>query len=139
MDFTRSYFASDRYSAKKTVKPVNFICLAPDAKQVTLTGDFNDWDPAEPWTSSLPVPRGWQTRARSARPRNCPGSQRGEGVVDRGELARWKSEGRNPKAERRPKPEREAATFFGFRPFGFRRQVTFATGPPKLIVQPLTP
>jgi len=46
MDFTRSYFASDRYSAKKTVKPVNFICLAPDAKQVTLTGDFNDWDPA---------------------------------------------------------------------------------------------
>jgi len=46
MDFTRSYFAADRYSAKKMSKPVNFICLAPDAKQVNLTGDFNDWDAA---------------------------------------------------------------------------------------------
>jgi 1,4-alpha-glucan branching enzyme len=27
-------------------KPVNFICQAPDAKAVTLVGDFNDWDPA---------------------------------------------------------------------------------------------
>jgi 1,4-alpha-glucan branching enzyme len=33
------------YSVKKTVKPVNFVCIAPDAKQVTLVGDFNDWDP----------------------------------------------------------------------------------------------
>jgi 1,4-alpha-glucan branching enzyme len=35
----------DRYSAKKMAKPVNFICFAPDAKQVFLMGDFNDWDP----------------------------------------------------------------------------------------------
>jgi 1,4-alpha-glucan branching enzyme len=34
-----------RYSAKKMAKPVNFVCLAPDAKHVTLTGDFNDWSP----------------------------------------------------------------------------------------------
>ena len=27
-------------------KPVNFVCLAPHAKHVTLAGDFNDWDPA---------------------------------------------------------------------------------------------
>ncbi|MDB6064206.1 MAG: glycoside hydrolase family 13 domain protein [Pedosphaera sp.] len=36
----------DRYSAKKTTKPVNFVCLAPTAQAVTLIGDFNDWDPA---------------------------------------------------------------------------------------------
>lgn len=36
----------DRYSAKKMAKPVNFICMAPTARQVTLIGDFNDWDPA---------------------------------------------------------------------------------------------
>ena len=35
----------DRYSAKKMVKPVNFICLAPNASQVYLIGDFNDWEP----------------------------------------------------------------------------------------------
>lgn len=34
-----------RYSAKKMAKPVNFVCLAPDAKHVTLAGDFNDWSP----------------------------------------------------------------------------------------------
>lgn len=35
----------DRRSAKKTVKPVNFVCTAPQAKKVTLVGDFNDWHP----------------------------------------------------------------------------------------------
>jgi len=33
------------YSAKKTVKPVNFVCVAPHAKHVSVIGDFNDWDP----------------------------------------------------------------------------------------------
>ncbi|MGO9200691.1 MAG: isoamylase early set domain-containing protein [Limisphaerales bacterium] len=28
------------------VKPVNFVCLAPGAKEVCLAGDFNGWDPA---------------------------------------------------------------------------------------------
>jgi 1,4-alpha-glucan branching enzyme len=42
----RSFFAPDRYSAKKMAKPVNFVCVAPNAKVVHLTGDFNDWDPA---------------------------------------------------------------------------------------------
>jgi len=35
-----------RYSAKKMSKPVNFICAAPAAQNVTLVGDFNDWDPS---------------------------------------------------------------------------------------------
>ena len=34
-----------RHPARKTVKPVNFVCLAPGAQRVTLIGDFNDWDP----------------------------------------------------------------------------------------------
>jgi 1,4-alpha-glucan branching enzyme len=44
-NFVSSLFAPNRYSAKKTVKPVNFVCRAPEAKQVLLTGDFNAWDP----------------------------------------------------------------------------------------------
>ena len=34
-----------RYSAKNMSKPVNFVLLAPEAKHVTLAGDFNDWVP----------------------------------------------------------------------------------------------
>ena|SRR5579863_280225 len=37
--------AKNQYSAKKMAKPVNFRCLAPDAKRVCLVGDFNDWAP----------------------------------------------------------------------------------------------
>jgi 1,4-alpha-glucan branching enzyme len=40
-----SLFAPDRYSAKKMSKPVNFVCVAPLAKAVYLTGEFNAWDP----------------------------------------------------------------------------------------------
>ena len=36
----------NKFSSKKTVKPVNFVCIAPEAKSVVITGDFNDWDPA---------------------------------------------------------------------------------------------
>lgn len=34
------------YSAKSILKPVPFICLAPEAKEVFISGDFNDWDPS---------------------------------------------------------------------------------------------
>ncbi len=34
----------NRYSAGKTVKPVPFVCLAPDAQAVFMAGDFNNWD-----------------------------------------------------------------------------------------------
>jgi 1,4-alpha-glucan branching enzyme len=46
MHHDHSAFAADRYSAKKMAKPINFICNAPDARAVFLTGDFNDWDPS---------------------------------------------------------------------------------------------
>jgi len=35
--------ARDRYSAKNMAKPVNFFCVAPEAKAVFLVGDFSDW------------------------------------------------------------------------------------------------
>ncbi|MEO6184360.1 MAG: isoamylase early set domain-containing protein [Verrucomicrobiota bacterium] len=41
----RSHDSLHRYSAKKMAKPVNFICLAPEATAVSLIGDFNDWHP----------------------------------------------------------------------------------------------
>ena len=36
---------SKHYSAKNVVKPVPFLYLAPEAGQVHVIGDFNDWDP----------------------------------------------------------------------------------------------
>jgi 1,4-alpha-glucan branching enzyme len=59
--------AVNRYSAKKMAKPVNFICVAPEARRVSLVGDFNDWDPeAAPmrkqvdgaWTIQIPLTHG---------------------------------------------------------------------------------
>jgi 1,4-alpha-glucan branching enzyme len=35
-----------RYSAKCNMHRANFICRAPQAQQVALVGDFNDWDPS---------------------------------------------------------------------------------------------
>lgn len=46
MHEVRPFFAPDRYSAKNMTKPVNFICVAPGAKQVFLAGDFNGWESA---------------------------------------------------------------------------------------------
>src|SRR5512133_3310656 len=45
MQHLRSFAAPDRYSARKMSKPINFVCVAPTAKQVHLAGDFNGWDP----------------------------------------------------------------------------------------------
>jgi len=33
------------YSAKNISKPVPFVCHAPEAQEVYITGDFNKWDP----------------------------------------------------------------------------------------------
>lgn len=35
---------ANRYSAKNIAKPINFYCVAPGAKSVSLVGDFNQWD-----------------------------------------------------------------------------------------------
>ena len=59
--------APNRYSAKNIAKPVNFLCVAPEAKEVFLIGDFNDWHPtAHPmkrqpdgaWQIHLPLNHG---------------------------------------------------------------------------------
>ena len=69
MSASHSHFGSalKRHSAHKTVKPVNFTCNAPSAKQVFLIGDFNDWHPTSTpmkrhvdgaWTAQIPLGHG---------------------------------------------------------------------------------
>jgi 1,4-alpha-glucan branching enzyme len=36
---------SELYSARNSLKPINFYCAAPDAKTVQIAGDFNHWHP----------------------------------------------------------------------------------------------
>jgi len=58
---------ADRYSAKNMAKPVPFTLFAPQAGEVFLTGDWNDWDPvAQPmkqqpdgaWRVEIPLNHG---------------------------------------------------------------------------------
>jgi 1,4-alpha-glucan branching enzyme len=55
------------YGARKTLRTVNFICHTPQAKAVSLVGDFNQWDPArhpmkqmpdKMWLVSVDLPHG---------------------------------------------------------------------------------
>ena len=57
-----------RYSAKRNLHRVAFFCHAPSAKQVSLVGDFNNWEPdATPmvrqpdgrWMASLELGHGY--------------------------------------------------------------------------------
>ena len=57
----------NHYSAKSVIKPVPFTCLLPEASQVFVTGDFNDWDAAShpmkrmpdgAWRAEIPLNRG---------------------------------------------------------------------------------
>ena len=38
--------SNNRYGAQQTLRALNFICNAPQAKSVSLVGDFNQWNPA---------------------------------------------------------------------------------------------
>ena len=46
MSYLNSYSpgGKNRLSARKMAKPVNFYCLAPDAKMVSVIGEFNKWN-----------------------------------------------------------------------------------------------
>ena len=49
------------YSAHNNLKARNFICQAPQAKQVSLVGDFNHWNPrTNPMEQG--VDHAWTTR-----------------------------------------------------------------------------
>jgi 1,4-alpha-glucan branching enzyme len=40
-----NHSGNGQYSAKNSIKPVNFYCAAPTAHTVQITGDFNHWHP----------------------------------------------------------------------------------------------
>ena len=67
MESASPLFSPQRYSAKRMAKPVNFVCVAPAAKRVFLTGEFNDWDaethpmnrqPDGAWLLQIPLHHG---------------------------------------------------------------------------------
>lgn len=39
---------------EKALRAINFICVAPQAKSVSLVGDFNNWDPASNPMKQMP-------------------------------------------------------------------------------------
>jgi 1,4-alpha-glucan branching enzyme len=45
MHSNRPHGRVNRYSAKTHLKPINFYCNAPEAAEVFISGDFNDWNP----------------------------------------------------------------------------------------------
>jgi 1,4-alpha-glucan branching enzyme len=57
---------ANRYSAKSNLHHANFFCIAPSAKQVALSGDFNNWIPIPMnrmpdgrWMASLELANGY--------------------------------------------------------------------------------
>jgi 1,4-alpha-glucan branching enzyme len=58
---------NDRYSAKKVIRPTNFSFFAPSANNVSVIGEFNNWQPnANPmhrrpdgsWITQIPLHHG---------------------------------------------------------------------------------
>ncbi len=57
-----------RYSAKRNLHHAHFSCQAPEAKQVSIVGDFNNWEtnatpmirrPDDQWVASLELSHGF--------------------------------------------------------------------------------
>jgi 1,4-alpha-glucan branching enzyme len=68
--FTESYHVGTlpRYSAKRNLHRVKAFCHAPEAEQVSLIGDFNNWEanatpmlcrPDGQWMASLELRHGY--------------------------------------------------------------------------------
>lgn len=62
-----TYSPLRRPTPKKVSKPVNFMCVAPQAQSVCLVGDFNGWNelanplrrmPDGAWMATVELPHG---------------------------------------------------------------------------------
>ncbi len=49
------------YNASRNLRALSFVCLSPEAKTVSLVGDFNGWNPAANSMSRGPD-GAWTTR-----------------------------------------------------------------------------
>jgi 1,4-alpha-glucan branching enzyme len=45
MEAVQNHSSKVDYSAKNSVKPVNFYCAGSQAQKVEIAGDFNNWHP----------------------------------------------------------------------------------------------
>jgi len=85
---THEKTSGELYSARSSLRPINFYCDAPGAHSVQIAGDFNNWFPVpmhrrvDGWCvqvllchrpPSVSISRGRHTHARPAGHGCCPG------------------------------------------------------------------